>query len=196
MKEIVKDKDYFENSGGGVTLSGGDPIVQFNFTLEVAQMVKKENLHLCIETAGFGPTDYFLELAKFTDIFLFDLKHSDAIQHKKFTQVDNAPILRNLDLLYGKGAKIWLRCPVIPCVNDTKRHFHAIVELTKKYPNLEAVELMPYFNYGALKYNHLGMRDSGITAKSVSKETAKKWEEELCEIGCNKLIYKYYKTIK
>jgi len=190
MKEIRKDKAYFENSGGGVTLSGGDPIVQFNFSLEIAQKVKKENLHLCIETAGFGNTDYFLELAKYADIFLFDFKHSDATMHKKFTQVDNAPILRNLDLLYNKGAKIWLRCPIIPGVNDTNSHFRAIVELNNKYPNLEAVELMPYFDYGAVKYKYLGMQGAAITAKSVSKETAKKWEEMLWEMGCNKLIKK------
>ena len=190
LKEILKDKAYFENSGGGVTLSGGDPIVQFGFSLEVAQMVKRKNLNLCIETSGFGNKDYFLELAKYTDLFLFDFKHFDSIQHRKYTQVDYLPILRNLELLYGNGAKIRLRCPIIPNINDTKGHFHAIVELGKKYPDLEGIELMPYHNYGVVKYKDLGMSDSGISIKSVSKETAKKWEEELQKMNCNKLIQK------
>ena len=190
LKEVLKDRNYFENSGGGVTLSGGDPVTQFDFTLELAQLLKKENLHLCIETAGFGREYQFLELAKYTDLFLFDFKHSDANQHKKYTQVSNASILRNLNLLYGQGARIWLRCPIIPGVNDTKRHFHSIVELSKKYPGFEAIELMPYHNYGFIKYKHLGMYDSEIIAKSVSNATAKKWEEALRKMGCNKLIQK------
>jgi pyruvate formate lyase activating enzyme len=190
LKEILKDKSYFENSGGGVTLSGGDPIVQFDFSFEVAQMIKREKLNLCIETAGFGNKDYFLELAKYTDLFLFDFKHFDSSQHIKYTRVDNSSILRNLELLYGSGAKIRLRCPIIPGVNDTKSHFHAIVELGKKYPDLEGIELMPYHDYGAVKYKDLGMPDSGITVKSVSKETAKKWEEEMRKMNCNKLIQK------
>ena len=192
LKEVLKDKKFFESSGGGVTLSGGDPIFQFDFTIELAQFIKKEGLHLCIETAGFGRAERFLELAKYTDLFLLDFKHFDDNQHKKYTQVSNIPILRNLNLLYEQGAKIRLRCPIIPGVNDTKGHFHTIVELCRKYPDLEAIELMPYHTYGAMKYRHLGRPDSIITAKSVSHETAKEWEEELLEMGCNKLIRKHF----
>jgi pyruvate formate lyase activating enzyme len=190
LKELLKDKAYFENSGGGVTLSGGDPINQFDFVLEVAQKIKKEGLHLCIETAGFGSKERFLEWAKYTDLFLFDFKHFDPTQHKKYTQVDNEPILRNLDLLYRQGAKIRLRCPIIPGVNDNKNHLHFIAGLSNKYPALEGVELMPYHDYGVVKYKHLGMAGSSITAKSVSKEMARGWEDELERQNCRNLIKK------
>ena len=190
IEELLKDKAYFENSGGGVTLSGGDPINQFDFTIDIAKKVKKTGLHLCVETAGFGDKERYLEMAKYVDLFLFDFKHYDAEQHKKYTQVDNVPILRNLDLLYNAGAKIHLRCPIIPKVNDNKNHLHAIAELSKKYPDLAAVELMPYYSYGVVKYKHLGMPDSSITVKSVEKETARQWEQELVKMGCEKLIQK------
>ena len=191
VESLLKDKAYFDNSGGGVTLSGGDPINQFDFTIDIAKKVKANGLHLCIETAGFGDKERYLELAKHTDLFLFDFKHYDAAQHMKYTQVDNEPILRNLDLLYNAGARIHLRCPIIPKVNDNKNHLHAIAELSKKYPDLVAVEIMPYYDYGTVKYKHLGMPDSSITVKSVEKETARRWEKELLKMGCEKLIQKF-----
>ncbi|MDD6210197.1 MAG: glycyl-radical enzyme activating protein [Bacteroidales bacterium] len=190
IEKILKDEAYFKNSGGGITLSGGEPITQFEFTLEMAKKLKKRNIHVCIETAGYGKSDKFLELARYTDLFLFDFKHTDPVLHKKYTRVDNQSILQNLDLLCRQGAKIRLRCPIIPKLNDSKTHFHTIVELSKRYPEIENVELMPYHTYGVVKYKHLGMEGYTITEKSVDKETARKWENELIKMGCEKLIQK------
>ena len=188
--EILKDKAYFENSGGGITLSGGEPTNQFEFTLEMAKKIKNKHIHLCIETAGFGQKDKFIELAQYTDLFLFDFKHSDPTAHQKYTKVDNQSILQNLEILCQYGAKIILRCPIIPGINDTKKHFLEIVKLGNHYPQIEKVELMPYHDYGTVKYRHLGMKDSNIKVKSVNKEMAMKWEKELLRMGCSKLVQK------
>ena len=113
LKEIVKDKPFYENSGGGVTLSGGEPLAQYDFSLELLKKAKENGIHTAIETCGYAEKSKILEIAKYVDLFLFDCKETNPELHKKYTGVDNKIILDNLKALSDAGSKIILRCPII-----------------------------------------------------------------------------------
>lgn len=117
MAIVVQDKDYYENSGGGLTISGGEPLSQFPFTYELAKAAKNEGIHVAIETSGFGNPEHFRKIANYVDLFLFDYKATGHTLHKQLTGVDRKTINTNLDLLTKLGANITLRCPLIPTYN-------------------------------------------------------------------------------
>ena len=156
MEEIKKDMKYYRKSNGGVTISGGEPLYQFDFTKALLIALKSEGIHTCIDTCGFVKEDYYNEILPYTDLFLFDYKLTDNKQHKRYTNARNDLILSNLDFLYGKGASIILRCPIIPGINNNEEHFNGIKTLIEKYPNLKSVELMPYHRMGRDKSINIG----------------------------------------
>jgi glycyl-radical enzyme activating protein len=156
--EVKKDIKYYKNSGGGVTISGGEPLAQFNFTKGLLLALKDEGIHTCIDTCGFANQEHFGKILPHTDLFLFDYKLTNNTEHKKYTNVGNELILSNLDFLYKNGANIILRCPIIPGINDNKEHFIGINKLIKKYPKLQSVELLPYHNMGRDKSLRIGKK--------------------------------------
>ncbi len=167
IEEVKKDIQYYKKSGGGVTISGGEPLAQFKFTKELLIALKHEGIHTCIDTCGFAKEEYYKAILPYTDLFLFDYKLTDSSKHKKYTNVDNDLILSNLNFLYKNNAEIILRCPIIPGINDNEKHFNGIKELIKKYPNLKAVELMPYHNLGKDKAARIGMEYKLLNLKSI-----------------------------
>lgn len=156
MQEIEKDVPYFRYSGGGVTFSGGEPMAQFPQALALAQAVKSAGISLYIETSGFGKKQDFLDIAKFTDCFLFDIKTVPSL-YERYTGVRSEKIFENLMSLDGAGAKIVLRCPIIPKVNLNEEHFEFLAKLSKKLKNLQKIDLLPYHPTGLDKYRRLGM---------------------------------------
>ena len=114
MKEIEKDIVFFEESGGGVTFSGGEPFKQTEFLKELLKCCKKQEIHTCVDTTGYVKTDQLEKAALFTDLFLFDLKHFDDKMHIKYTGVSNKQILENLQLLDEMGKSVQIRYPLIP----------------------------------------------------------------------------------
>jgi pyruvate formate lyase activating enzyme len=187
VKEVLKDKDYFDNSGGGITLTGGDPLFQPDFSAEILRLSKKAGLHTCVETAGDYPGEDIMLLAKYTDLFLYDFKHYREADHLKYTGVSNRRILDNLDLLCKAGKEVVLRCPIIPGVNNTIEHFRFISELSRKYDAIKEVELMPFHDYGFHKYEQIGMNRPSINSSSVAEKTKKMWIEQMKELGCVKI---------
>jgi pyruvate formate lyase activating enzyme len=155
IKIVMKDKIYYEN-GGGVTFSGGEPFMQYDFLLELLKKSKENGLHICIETNGIVGAEKLETLCPFVDLFLYDFKHSDDEQHIKYTGFSNKTVLKNLDYLNRAGKEIILRCPVIPSINDTKGHFSAIRELKEKYPMILDIEIMPYHTTGVSKWENIG----------------------------------------
>lgn len=155
LHEVMKDKAFYDNSGGGLTLSGGEPMMQFDFVFELLKGAKACALHTCIETCGFADTEKMLTIAPFTDIFLYDYKLTDDNLHKEYTGVSNSLIKKNLYAIDTTDSKIVLRCPIIPGVNDNEAHFDGIARMANSLNNIIAIELEPYHSLGNNKYNKL-----------------------------------------
>lgn len=183
INEVLKDKDYFENSGGGLTLTGGEAMMQFDFALELMKIAKKRGLHTVLETCGYAATTLFKQIMAYTDLFLFDYKHTGNEMHRKFTGVDQELILENLDFLYLHNAEIIIRCPVIPGINDTEEHFSEIVKISLKYSAIKRIELLGYHDFGKSKYANLGIKACPVDSKTVNRETVMKWTEKLVSMG-------------
>jgi pyruvate formate lyase activating enzyme len=188
INEVIKDEAYFKNSGGGLTLSGGEALVQVDFSFELLKLAKEKGLHTCIETAGNIPQSSLLRVLPFVDRFLFDYKHTNPELHKKWTGVTNELILSNFDYLYHLGAEIVMRCPIIPTVNETVEHFNGIGAMSSKYPGLKGVEVMPYHEYGVDKYLQIGRKPFRLETGTATKLQKQAWRDRLEQMACKNLI--------
>jgi glycyl-radical enzyme activating protein len=159
MAEVMTDLPFYQNSGGGMTLSGGEPMAQSAFAEALLRTASANGIHTALETCGFASWQEFQKILPFTDLFLFDIKSLDAEKHRKFTGVPLAPILRTLDALAAAGANIILRCPLIPGMNDSQQELSGIGELAEKLPAVSEVQLEPYHSMGQSKALRLGMSD-------------------------------------
>ena len=185
LKEIVKDKPFYENSGGGVTLSGGEPLAQYDFSLELLKKAKENGIHTAIETCGYAEKSKILEIAMYVDLFLFDCKETDPELHKKYTGVDNKIILDNLKALSDAGSKIILRCPIIPGFNDRAEHFKGISEIADKFSGIEHIEIEPFHPLGESKYSALNREYADIQPPDA--ETVDNWIEQI-KLGTKKEV--------
>lgn len=179
MEEVLKDKIFYENSGGGMTISGGEPLMQFDFTLALLKAAKNENLHTCIETCGFAPKEHIEALAPFVDIFLYDYKETDREKHKAFTGVSNETILENLFCLDALGAKMILRCPIIPTKNERPDHFSGIAKTANRLKNILEIHIEPYHPLGSGKASLLGKEYPLEGLSMPTEETVKAWIETI-----------------
>lgn len=148
ISEALRDKVFYDNSDGGLTLSGGDPLYQPEFSLEILKKAKKNSLHTAIETCGFSKTEVIKKISEYTDLFLFDYKETNSAKHKEFTGVSNFVILENLSLLNKLKKPVILRCPIIKGLNDREEHFNGIAETANKYENILHIEIEPYHPLG------------------------------------------------
>ncbi len=180
IAEVMKDKLFYDNSGGGMTLSGGEPMAQFEFTKELLKLGKENGLHICIETCGFAQKKQYEEILPFIDLFLFDIKTVDAEKHKKLTGQDNALILENLRFINDSGAKIHLRCPLVPGVNDSDAELSGIGKLADSLSNVIEVDVEPYHPLGISKAKRLGITD-GFEAQFTPKEVWTEWIAKISE---------------
>jgi pyruvate formate lyase activating enzyme len=160
LGEILRDKPFYDASGGGLTISGGEPCLQPDFTLALLKGAKENGLHTCIETCGFADTEKLLAIAAFTDLFLYDWKCTDDALHRTYTGVGNERILKNLRALDAVGARVILRCPIIPKVNNNEAHFDGIAALANSLKCISAVEIEPYHTLGTGKAEGLGVSAS------------------------------------
>lgn len=184
MNIVLKDKEYYNNSGGGLTISGGEPMNQFTFTRNLLHTAKLNGLHTVLETCGYAPLNRYFEIEHLVDLFLFDYKETDTEKHKDFTGVDNRTILDNLRALHSNGSNIILRCPIIPGVNDTDSHFKGIANLVKELPNLEGVELMAYHDIGRDKAAEIGLENEFHQIKNATDEMKESWLKKLNKYNC------------
>lgn len=177
LRDVLKDKVFYDNSGGGMTVSGGEPMLQFDFTLSLMKAAKEAGLHTCMETCGYAPEERYREIAPYVDIFLFDYKITDPEKHRECTGVTNELILSNLRMLDGAGSKIILRCPIIPTVNDTEEHLSAIANLANSLSNVLEINIEPYHPLGSGKSEMLG-KDYALKGLGFpEEETVKGWIE-------------------
>ena len=187
MDIVLKDRKFYETSGGGLTLSGGEPLMQTDFTCEILGLAKREGLHRAVETCGCGPFSQLEKIAEETDLFLFDYKETDPENHNRYTGQSNDLIKDNLKKLNGLGKEIILRCPIIPGVNNRDNHYKAIADITRKYVNVKGAELLFYHKMGISKRERFGLDNTNFTEfdlvdeelKEMSRESVIKWGGEL-----------------
>ncbi len=156
IEDVEKDRAFYETSGGGMTVSGGEPLFQFEFTFALFQEAKRRGLHTCIETCGYAPFEYLEQLMPFVDLFLYDYKETDTVRHREYTGVPREGIVENLLRLDRLGAKTILRCPIIPGLNTRDDHFAGIAALAGRLDHIREVHLMPYHPLGKAKNERLG----------------------------------------
>ncbi len=154
VKEILKDELFFEN-GGGVTISGGEPFVQYEFLLALLKRLKEEKLHIALDTTGYSKEKELIETIQYVSLFLYDLKLMDSKKHKRYTGVENEMILNNLEALDRNNAKIAIRIPIIPTINDDNKNIKETAEFLSKLNNIDSVDLLPFHNMMADKYKRL-----------------------------------------
>lgn len=185
LETVLRDKEYYKNSGGGLTISGGEPMNQFSFTRDLLQLAKLNGIHTILETCGFAPKNRYLEIIHLVDLFLYDYKETDPVKHKEFTGVDSKVIIDNLKMLHNNGAKVILRCPIIPSVNDRDDHFEGIAELVSQLPNLISVELMAYHDIGRDKAVKVGRDNEYYHIENATEEMKNEWLKKLNEFNVN-----------
>lgn len=174
LQEALKDKTFYETSGGGITLSGGEPLSQPNACEELLIRAKQEGLNTCVETCGFASEEVILKIAKHTDIFLYDYKLTNPQEHIKHCGVSNDIIISNLKLLNKIGKKIVLRCPIIPTINDNEEHFDGIAKLASELENINKVEIMAFHLLGFDKYDAL-QKENLLVGYNKMEEAQKNW---------------------
>lgn len=156
---IMKDERYYHKTGGGVTISGGEPMEQVGFVKSILKECKKMGLNTALDTTGFAQWEDFQKVNELVDLFLFDLKHTNADKSNEYTGVSNDLILENLRNLASAGSRIQIRIPIIPGYNDSEENIHAsasvCIELGK---SLQLVQLLPYHRLGISKYNRIGKK--------------------------------------
>jgi pyruvate formate lyase activating enzyme len=156
MDEIGKDAIFYEQSGGGVTFSGGEPLAQAAFLMAVLRMCKCEGYHTTVETTGFTDVKTLLKAGELTDLFLYDVKLMNSQVHRKFTGVSNASMLANLRALSRHHGNVVVRVPVIPGVTDTAQNLRELGEFLSGLDGVSEVHLLPYHRHGMDKYSRLG----------------------------------------
>jgi pyruvate-formate lyase-activating enzyme len=187
MLEVMADMDFYLSSGGGVTLSGGEPLFQHAFSWEILRRSQQAHIHTCIETSGFVAPAKFEAVLPAVDLLLFDYKATKDEDHRSFTGVSNEQILVNLAAAYQRGKAIILRCPIIPGLNDTTEHFRGIRALDEQYPRLRGIELMPYHDFGNSKRPSIGLAETPLKLRVPGETEPIRWLEELKDLGCTKV---------
>lgn len=178
LKEILKDKSFYDSSGGGVTFSGGEPLMQSAFLIEMLMACKENGLHTAIETTGLTDTDRLLDAAALLDLIFYDVKHMDDKTHRDITGVSNEKILANLAALAKIHANIVVRIPVIPGINDSTENLRKTADYAASL-NIPTIELLPYHNLGEVKYGQLGREYALADTQKPSEEQMNALADEM-----------------
>jgi len=160
LKVVEKDIPFYRSSNGGVTISGGEPLVQPEFTREVLKACKERGIHTVLDTSGYGRWEDLNEILKYVDLTLYDIKHMDPLKHKAYTGVSNELILENVRRMGQKKMPIVIRLPIIPGINDSEKNINDLIGLIEEVSPLR-VDLLPYHRLGVSKYRMLG-REYGL----------------------------------
>ncbi len=169
VEKAKRYKPYFEDNGG-ITFSGGEPLLQPEFLIETMKLCKKNHIHICLDTAGVG-TNKDAEVLKYTDLVILDIKGTNQKEYKKITKHSIDKVEKFITLCNKMNKKMWVRQVIIPGINDNKESIFELKEYIKKIKNVEKIELIPYHTYGEEKYKKLGLKYplTGFLAMDESK---------------------------
>lgn len=158
IKKILRFRPYFERSGGGVTFSGGDPLMQPSFLLELLKKCKEHGIHTTIDTSGYGRVDTYDEILKYTDLVLLDIKHINSNGYMELTGCTSDGINSFLEALRHSNTRVWVRHVVVPGYTDNTEKMDKLSEIiNNEIPNVDKIELLPYHLLGVNKYETLGI---------------------------------------
>jgi pyruvate formate lyase activating enzyme len=186
---LIKDRGFFKN-GGGITISGGEAMSQFDFTFNLAKRLKDAGLHICLDTTGCAATELFEDILPYIDLFLYDIKHMDTQAHRKLTGVGNELILNNARFLAGRGASLQIRVPVIPKLTDKDANLRSTAEFCASLGDaVKLVQLLPYHKTGRMKYDRLGWRYKLTNVEPPDDEFMQKALEMFQSYGLNSQLH-------
>ena len=175
LEEVLKDKIFYDTSGGGLTVTGGEPSYQPEFTLELLSIAKDAGISFAIETCGSGSREFYKKAADLGTTFLFDIKCINSELHRRLTGADNAHIVANLNYLMSRGADIIIRLPMIPGCNDSDEDIALLASfLNENNKNFRYAEIMPYHTLGIIKSQKTG-RASAYARESASDSEISRW---------------------
>lgn len=191
LKEIVCDIPFFEESGGGITFSGGEPLINAGFLLELLPYLKEKEIHVALDTCGYASTELFLQVTQQVDLVLFDLKAVTPQLHEVYTGVSNSLIIKNLSQfceLSGRqeeGADLWIRIPIIPGINDGAEEIEKMISLLGSLPSgsFSQINLLPYHRIGQDKYQRLGKEYTLTETPEPSKEQMEELRKRFISLG-------------
>ena len=185
VKKLLRFKTYFDKSGGGVTFSGGEPLLQPEFLIEALKLCKQHGIHTCIDTAGVGLGNYD-NILEYTDLVLYDVKHYTSDGYLMLTGCEINETLAFVDALKKNNTPIWVRHVVIPEITDSKSHIQGLRDYIKTLPNVKKVELLPYHLLGANKYKSMGIPYPLEGVPAMDKDVCKALQTEFfSEFGGN-----------
>ena len=156
VEEVLRDRIFFDESGGGVTFSGGEPLCQSEFVGEALANFRTQGIHTALDTCGEADPEVFLEVALKADLVLYDLKHMDPAAHRAWTGVDNGRILSNLRILAQHHPQIWIRVPLVPGVNDDPADLERLARFIEALGSVRRIHLLPYHANGNAKFHRMG----------------------------------------
>lgn len=187
VSDILKYKSFYENSNGGVTISGGEPLLQIPFLLELFKKLKAYNIHTTIDTCGYVDISNDLkELLGYTDLFLLDIKHLDKQKHKNLTGCSNDKVIKFLKFLDDNNKSIWIRQVLVPEISMDNDYIGSLIEFLKKF-NIEKVELLPYHEMGKEKYKKLGI-EYKLKSRIPTKDEVNKIKEKFVKNGFDTIL--------
>jgi len=179
IEEVLKDKPFYQTSGGGMTLSGGESMVQYEFSKALLRTAKKDNIHTVMETCGYASFNLYADILDHVDLFLYDYKETVPEMHQKFTGVDNTLILENLFAIDGRGKQVILRCPIIPGLNDRDDHFAGIAATANRLKHIIEIDVLSYHPLGESKSIRIGKKYVLAGKPFPEREIVEKWIKKI-----------------
>ncbi len=183
-EKIIRNKPYFRRNSGGVTFSGGEPLLQSKFIIETAKILKAENIHIALDTAGVGLGDYD-EVLEYVDLVLFDVKHITEEGYKNLVGRDISESKKFVEALNRSGKPVWIRQVIVPGIHDNDEYLNGLLEVLKSIKNIERIDFLPYHKMGDEKYEKMGLENPFKERIAMDKQKCtelhekfiKMWEE-------------------
>jgi pyruvate formate lyase activating enzyme len=186
IDDLLRDSDYYAASGGGLTLSGGEPLAQRRFTEALLRLAREASIHTCLDTSGFATGRTIMRMLGLVDLWLYDLKATGEQEHRRLTGVGDERIMENLERLLALGERVRLRLPLVPGVNDTDEHLQHVARIVACHPELDGVDVLPYHAWGVEKAAEVGARLPYGGLPTASPEAAAELVARLHRLGCTR----------
>jgi len=180
LKKALRFKHYFDRSGGGVTCSGGEPLMQPDFLIDFLKKCKRAGIHTALDTAGFGIGRYE-EILEYTDLVILDIKHVDRAGYRQLAGGDIGEFHKFAHAVNESGKKVWIRHVVVPGMTDGNEHMEKLGRMIRKFDRVEKIELLPYHNLGVSKYESMGIAYRLLGLLPMNAEKVESYEKKLRE---------------
>lgn len=188
IDEYMKYKTYYETSGGGITVSGGEASLQAEFVTEVFRLAKENGVHTCLDTSGFVEIDKIKELLDYTDLVLLDLKHMDPERSKWLTGASSEKAMQLARYLDERNIPVWLRHVLIPGITDSRENLELMADFTASLNNVDRFEFLPYHVMGVPKWEQLGLEYSLKDVEPATKDDVEKAKKVFLDMGVDRFV--------